>query len=226
MTKNKFFLAAACLLITMSVSSQDWSGYRVGELYPGYIIKTDGTKIEGYLEAQPRGEGSESLIQNGNQTRVVFYSDPQNKKAKVTYKPTDLKEYKMAEKIYRSINYSGGLTSKPLRFVLLVQDGRIAQYMWYDNEGSYSYPNWKEKVIFQKGDEKPFEMSSFILGFTKKMSALVADYKELADKVTKKEKGYGMLATYDIIKEYNDWYASKNAPKDAPQEQKQEQEQE
>jgi hypothetical protein len=214
MKKSKFILAIACLLTAMSISSQDWSGYRIGELYPGYIIKTDGTKIEGYLEGQPRGGTPANIALNSNQTRVVFYSDPKNKKSKIVYKPTDLKEYKIAEKLYRSINYSGGLSSKPFRFLLLVQDGGIAQYMWYENEGSLLHPDWKEKVIFQKGKEKPIELSSLAIGFSKKVSDLVADHKELADKVSDKEKGYGMLSIYGIIKEYNTWYEAKNSPQE------------
>ncbi|NLJ82354.1 MAG: hypothetical protein GX330_04430 [Bacteroidales bacterium] len=214
MKKIKFLLAIVCLLATTTVFSQDWSGYRVGELYPGYIIKTDGTKIEGYIEGQSRGETPANLALKSNQTQVIFYSDPKNKKSKVIYKPTDLTEYKIAEKVYRSINYSGGLTAKPFRFILLAQDGRIAKYMYYENEGSITYPDWKEKEVFQKGNEKPIEISSFAIGFSKKMSALVADNKELADKVANKEKGYGMLSIYEIIQEYNTWYAAQNSPQE------------
>ncbi len=211
MRKNKFLLAvAACLLMTVGAYSQDWSGYRVGELYPGYIIKTDGTKVEGYIEAQPRGETTGVYMNDGNQVKVIFYADPKNKKTKVTYKPDDLKEYKIAEKLYRSINYSGGLTSKPLRFVLLVEEGRIARYMWYNNNGSYVYPQFEEKEILVKVGEKPIEASMLALGFTKKMSNLVADYKELADKITNKEKGYGFTSYDKIVKEYNSWYETQN----------------
>jgi hypothetical protein len=38
------------VLLAMHLSSQDWAGYHVGELYPGYVITTDGTKIDGYIE--------------------------------------------------------------------------------------------------------------------------------------------------------------------------------
>jgi len=202
-----------CLFLAMGAYAQDWSTsvYSQGTMYPGYIIKTDGTKIEGYIKAKPRAE-LESLG-GSNQKSVDFYTDPKGKKTKTVYKPEDLKEYKIADKVYRSIHYSGGLTSKPLRFVLLASDGHIARYTWYDQEGYdvHLVPQYKEKVIYQKGDEKPVELSDLAIGFTKKVSAMVSDDAELAAKITNKEKGYGMLALEKIIAEYNAWYEKNNA---------------
>ena len=208
MQKNKFLLLALCLLfaLNMNANPQDWSGYRTGELYAGYIIKNDGTRVEGYIEAQPRGANPGNLQLNSNQSRVIFYTDREDKKSKIIYKPADLTEYKIADKTYRSMHYSGGLSSKPLRFLLLVKDGRIAQYMWYENDNG----EWEETVIFQKGQEAPVSIKSFALGFSKKMSELVSDNKELAEKVKNKEKGYGLLSLYDIIEKYNNSYTSEN----------------
>ena len=112
--------------------------------------------------------------------------------------------------IYRSINYSGGLSSKPKRFLLLQQDGRITQYVWYENEGNDTHPNFQEKKVLQKENGKPFEPLDYGLGFSKKMSALVSDYPELAEKIAQKKKGYGILNIYEIISEYNKWYSQKN----------------
>jgi hypothetical protein len=41
------------------------------------------------------------------------------------------------------------------------------------------------------------------------MSKLVDDYPELAAKVEAKEKGYGLMKIYDIVDEYNVWWAKK-----------------
>jgi hypothetical protein len=41
------------------------------------------------------------------------------------------------------------------------------------------------------------------------MSKLVDDYPELAAKVETKEKGYGLMKIYDIVDEYNAWWAKK-----------------
>jgi len=206
--KKKVFLWAISLMFLTNIFAQDWSSsiYNVGKLYPGYIIKNDGTKIEGYIEAQYRA--SNGPIGSSNQDKVIFFTDPKNKKTKIAYKPEDLKGYKIADKVYKTMNYSGGLLAKPLRFLLLVNDGHIARYAWYDQNGyeGINIPKFDEKLILQKGDEKPVELSSFTLGFAKKMSEFVSDYKEQADKITNKDKGYGLLKIYDIIDEYNAWY--------------------
>jgi len=201
---KKIFIAAIFLFIGMNIYAQDWAGYRVGEIYPGYIIKTDGTMVEGYIEAQVLATASDSPFGNSNQSRVVFFSDYKNKKTKVIYKPEDLIEYQIADKIYRTINYSDGLSSKALRFLLLVKDGAIAQYSWYDRVGTHPQMKYDNKDVFQKKGGKTFD-GSILLGFSKKMSEIISDYPELTAKITNKEKGYGSLNLYEIIEEYNQW---------------------
>lgn len=207
--KKKIFFAVIFLFTGMNIYAQDWAGYRIGELYPGYIIKTDGTMIEGYLEAQSLATAADSPIGNSNQSRVVFYSDPKNKKTKVIYKPDDLKEYQIGDKIYRSINYSGGLSTKALRFVLLVKDGAIAQYSWYDRVVEYPEYKYENKDVFQKKGGKAFD-GAVLLNFAKKMSEIVNDYPELSTKIANKEKGYGVTSLYNIIEEYNQWALDKD----------------
>lgn len=208
--KRRILLSAIFLMTVLSINAQDWSYsvYSIGTKYPGYIIKTDGTKVEGYLEAQARAEYEG--VGASNQTKVEFYADPKNKATKVVYRPEDLKEYKIADKVYKSIYYSGGLSSKSLRFVLLTQEGCIAKYLWYDFE-MYDGRETKytSKVIIQKADGKPFEQSMFLMGFSKKMGELVSDYPELSAKVIAKEKGYGAISIDAIIGEYNTWCAKK-----------------
>jgi hypothetical protein len=209
---KKTTLTGLFILFTVCIFGQDWSSdiYRVGEKYPGYIIKNDGTKIEGYIEAHPRAAATP--FGNDNQTIVTFYSDPKNKKTKIEYKPEDLKEYMVADKHYVSMNYSGGLMAKPVRFLLVKKEGRIKTCIWYEwaslnSDGTNVYT---EKEIFQKGDEKPIELTSFLMGYVKKMSELVKEYPEMVKKINDKEKGYGMLNIEKIIAEYNEWYAKNN----------------
>lgn len=199
------------IITTTCLCAQDWSPtvYRVGEKYQGYIVKNDGTKTEGYLEAQERG--SVEGMGYSNQNRVIFYSSPNDKKSKETYKPEDLKEYKIADKLYKTMNYSGGLMAKPLRFVLTKIEGQIGLYVWYDHNGygSGHIPIYTEKLVIQKGDEKPMEFSNFALSFAKKMSEMTSDYAELSKKVLDKESGYGMASYENVINEYNTWYKAK-----------------
>ena len=209
---KKTTITGLFILFTLCLFGQDWSYdiYHVGEKYPGYIIKNDGTKVEGYLEAHSRA--SSSPFSADNQTKVTFFSDPKNKKTKIEYKPEDLKEYMIADKHYVAMNYSGGLLAKPVRFLLVKKEGRIKTCVWYEVDQTQTQGPTKyiEKEIIQKGDEKPFESTSLLLGFVKKMSELVKEYPELAKKITNKEKGYGMLNIENIIAEYNEWYAKNN----------------
>ena len=54
--KKIILSVVVCLYMAIPVFSQDWSFdvYREGTKYPGYFIKTDGTKTEGYIKAKAR----------------------------------------------------------------------------------------------------------------------------------------------------------------------------
>ena len=209
---KKTTITGLFILMTACLFGQDWATdiYRVGEKYPGYIIKNDGSKIEGYIQAHPRAAAT--AFGDDNQTIVTFFSDPKNKKTKIEYKPEDLKEYMIADKHYVSMNYSGGLFAKPVRFLIVKKEGRIKTCMWYTwaSYGSDGQSVYTEKEIFQKGDEKPLELSSFLLGYVKKMSELMKENAEIVKKINDKEKGYGVLNIEKIITEYNEWYTKNN----------------
>ena len=211
MKKLLLLIVLAIAGMTTNLNAQDWSGkvYQFGKVYPGYIIKLTGDTVQGFVEHQDR---------TGNQKKCLFYTDPNNKKSKVVYKVDDIKGYKVGDKVYRAINYSGGLFGKPLAFNLLTKDGHIAQYMWYSevmeitmrggNETVYEYDKRKntEMQVYQKGTDQPFDHQKFGLKWGKVMAELVSDDKELAQKITNKEEGYGMFKHYEIIDEYNAWY--------------------
>jgi len=207
--KKFSILATICLFSLLNGYAQHWNDYRVGRKYEGYVITNDGTKIEGYVLAQIRASALHSGLWNDNQTRVEFYIDPNDRNTRTVYSPEDIKEYMINGMVYRTVNYSGGLLSKSQRFLLLQQDGHIARYIWYENEGTDTHPNFKDKIVFQKGNERTFELADYGINFSRKMSALLNDYPELAKKVAQKEKGYRMLNIYEIIDKYNVWYSQK-----------------
>lgn len=198
-------------MTSITLSAQDWSTdvYKYGEEYPGYVIEANGNKIEGFIEYRNR---------YSMQNEVVFFKTKGDKKSKIKFDTGDLKEYKVADKLYHCINYSGGLLSKPIKANLLVSDGCIREYVWYNRAENYTtmqklqgesdedfnkrlYP--PVTIYYKEGDEKPVETSYFAMKFTTKMAAYVAKDKELAAKVTAGEKGYKMLNILDIIAEYN-----------------------
>lgn len=197
--------AGMLLLVCFSSVAQaqpDWSGkvYTTGKIYPGYYITNTNDTINGYFV-----HGN----QTANQKRCYFYKNETDRKHSNEFAPDDIKEYKVADKLYRSIAYSGGLLTKPLRFNLVNKDGPIREYVFYHEDGSGG-----SDVVFHKphdaANSKPVSLPDFGLGFAKKVSAYVADYAELSKKVADKEKGYGMLKILDIFAEYNQWYLSKN----------------
>lgn len=211
--KMKLKLLIFSLLCSLGplVHAQDWSTdvYTYGEDYPGYVIDENGEKIEGFITYKDRYS-----LQN----EVVFYKEKGNKKTREKYKTADLKEYKVADKLYHCIHYSGGLLKKPIRGNLLLSEGCINQYIWYNREDNY--------LIMQRGSEESDEEfynrmypsvwvlkradsdearshDYFALKFAQKMAEWVADNPALAEKVKNKEKGYGMLSMVKIIDEYN-----------------------
>lgn len=196
----------------------DWSPeiYQVGKIYPGYIIETEGDTLHGFIKALNRC--SPGGIGKSNQNTVEFYSNKTDKKPSKKFSAKNLLGYKIADKLYESIKYSGGLFKAP-NFNLVVQDGAIRTYEWYATVENYTSvvkqqnESWNDyyarryetKIIFARNADEPEELSSIALGFRKKMSKLVDNNQELVDKINDKEKGYGILRIYDIVKEYNDW---------------------
>ena len=205
------FLLVALVAFSTTLSAQDWSAdvYKFGEQYPGYIITDTGVKIEGFIKYRDPVSMQED---------VMFFAEKGNRKSKVKYKTADLKEYKVADKLYHCIHYSGGLMKKPVRANLVVNEGCITEYVWYakvegfalltrgTNESIEDYYKrcYDSTMVFKKQNEEEVKaLSSFGIKFAPKMAEYVADNKELAQKVKGKEKGYKALGILNIIAEYN-----------------------
>jgi hypothetical protein len=200
------------MLTTFFMMAQDWSSdvYKYGEIYPGYIVDSKGNKTEGFIKYQNRYS-----LQNN----ILFYTDKNDRKSKKKYKAEDLKEYKVADKLYHVIHYSGGLLKKPLRGNLVVNEACITEYVWYDRNDDYAtmrkssgetqeeflnrlYP--PTTLFLKDGEEDPRTIASFALKFSKKMAEWIGDNLDLAGKVAAKEKGYKVLNLLQIIDEYNE----------------------
>ncbi|MDD2982382.1 MAG: hypothetical protein PHQ74_03250 [Crocinitomicaceae bacterium] len=223
---KKIIYSALALLLTANAFSQnngsqaDWSPeiYQVGKIYPGYIVKLDGDTIRGFIKADTRC--STNGIGSSNQNLAQFFTSQTDKKPVAKYKPADIKGYKIADKVYESINYSGGLFKKP-NFNLVVEEGRIRLYEWYstvenfnmvirqtgETMQAYDARRYETKMIVAKEPTEPIELGMLGLSFAKKMPPMISDYEELARKVAEKEKGYTFLKILDVIKEYNAWAA-------------------
>jgi hypothetical protein len=191
------------LLFSVCIYAQDWSFavFKYKSVYPGYYISAKGDTVKGFLQYGDKVD---------NQTKCVFY-DSDQKTNRQTFSPDDIKGFCVGDKVYRSIHYSGGLLSKPLRFVLIKTDGPITEFIFYPE---YGLASGDDKTVFYKANDPNNtdvrELQYFGMGFAKKMAAFVSDDSELSEKVANKEKGYGLLKTQDIIDEYNKWYLAQH----------------
>lgn len=225
----KYTIATAlfCLLATGAFSQEksstmaDWSPdvYKVGKKYPGYIIKLDGDTVHGFLKADNRC--STGGLGSSNQNTAEFYLNESDKKPVDKYKPDEIKGYMIADKVYESIAYSGGLMKKP-NFNLVVKEGRIRLYEWYSTVENYmslqrqSGETWQEfdsrcyevKLLVVKDPQEPMEYGMLGMQFAKKMPDLISDNPEMAKKVANKEQGYKFINMFEVIEEYNKWAAS------------------
>lgn len=225
---KQFFTTLSVLALSFISGAQtesanataDWSPeiYQVGKMYPGYVITLEGDTVQGFIKADQRC--SIGGLGSSNQNTCAFYLNESDKKPAQKYKPTDIKGYKIADKVYESIKYSGGLL-KAANFNLVVTDGAIRIYEWYSTKENYSTiskqsgETWAQfdarrfdmKQVVAKDPNEPIELAMLGLSFAKKMPDMIADHKELADKVANKEKGYNFLNIYAVIDEYNKWKA-------------------
>ena len=206
-------LLAFAGIFSLPLQAQDWSGntYKYYDIYPGYVISLSGDTTQGYVE-----HGNRSSMQK----QVVFYADA-SKKDRKKYKPTELKGYGVADKHYRYVDFGGGTFSKPASFALVSKPGRVTGYYYYttkdgigiqgknETAAQFDERTHTDEILWQRLDEKILQHSSLILGFAKKVSALLDDYPELSSKVAGKEKGYGITNVFSIIDEYNAWWANK-----------------
>ena len=198
---------------TISTNAQDWSKdtYQYGELYEGYIIDLEGNKTEGFIKYRNRW-----VMQN----EVIFYKINDIESPKKKYLTSNLSEYKIADKLYHCIHYSGG-NGRLVRANLVIQgEGCIKEYVWYDRASSYNKLRKKAgeteedfgerkfpstTVYHKEGDGLAINSDYFKEDFTKKMAKYLAANKVLAKKVKSKQSGYTkILNLRSIFAEYNE----------------------
>lgn len=215
-------IASASMTVAAQNSKADWNPaiYQVGKIYPGYIINMEGDTIKGFLKALNRC--STNGIGSSNQNTAEFYLNETDKKPSAKYTPSTIKGYKIADKVYESIAYSGGLMKKP-NFNLVIIDGAIRVYEWYATVENFNTLNrqtgetWQQfddrrftvKAIMAKKDVDPAELSMVGLQWVKKMPAFISDNQEMVTKVTNKEKSYTFIHIWAVIEEYNEWARTK-----------------
>lgn len=223
----KYLMLFTCaLMFTTFAKSQegepttvaDWDPklYQINKMYPGYVITFDNDTVRGFIKAGPRC--STNGIGSSNQNLCEFFTNENDKKPLAKYKPDDIKGYMIADKVYESIAYSGGLLKKK-NFNLVVTDGKIRIYDWYSTKENFSSIRQQSGESYQDYDARRFDTNTVIakdglnpmvhsslgLKFVERMSELVSENEEMVQKIKNKEKGYKMINMFSIIAEYNVW---------------------
>lgn len=186
-------LFAICLIFsTNDVAAQD---YRVNSFYEGYVVKKDGSRLEGFILYGTMEQ---------NKGLAVFYTDKNNRKTKQKFKTKDIAGYKVGSEEYISVTYRSVLKQRV--FAKVESKGQIMVLSVAEpgENGAWSY-----NMALKKGDEDAIGTARFI-NFAKQMSQYISDYEALATKVKNKEKGYRLLSMLDIIAQYNEWYEENN----------------
>jgi hypothetical protein len=203
------------LVLVAGISSK--AQFVIGNVYPGYIVTKTGDTTQCYIKMTNK---------YSNQTRCLVYANQTDSKEQKSYKPSELRSYKVGDRLYEAIPY-GDLMPKTLNFALVEKDGHLRQFVWYSTTGDDTKDSWagmgksismsssdennlKGEMVFHKPEEKVLSSTKMVMSFSKNMSEYVADYPELANKIKNKEKGYDMLHVLDIVDEYNKWYESKS----------------
>ena len=209
--KNTMLLMA--LLFAMSSFSQiddNWEDQ--SEKLQGYIITKKGDTINGYLKR---------YLKIKSQRKVKFFETLDSKPE--TFKPNDLLGYKIAADYYEVHPYEG-MSGKTKVFLLKTVDGKIDLFEYYisveDDQGKemtlsksgnteisldLDGSEIQTEVLALKDNKEYLKFASpkLLFSFKKVMSKYVADYPELSNKISKKEKGYSVINILKIVDEYN-----------------------
>jgi len=206
----KKLLVFTFLLIVLNSNAQDggkYDGTLRGQIFRGFLIDDKGDTVKGtfkigtqyYMQDYPAitPDKEELKNKNFNYKNVKYYEIEKNTKWFST--------------VFTNLKAPGDkrrMTIESLLHVLEFGPITIFDYNFYDDKVT---PVKDEvKTYMQLPNGEVVDVSSMLLGFKKAMSGYVKDYPELATKIANKEKGYGFMGLYDIVREYNKWYMEKH----------------
>jgi hypothetical protein len=192
--KKLLFLMLLMVCIAFKIRAQQATSTDLPHgVHPGTVTTADGQTLQGYVVEQDYVR---------NQKECIFYTNYKDARTERIFHPDDLKGYSIENHQYQTIAYSGNLSfgKANKNFFYISKPGAITTYVYYAPQ---------PQVFWQKGDEEPVSNSSMLFGFKKAAIKLVGDDAELAAKIDRKEKGYGMMNLEQIVDEYNAWANSK-----------------
>jgi len=217
----KYLLISALFSLNLNTTAQESAdSLKLWTRYPGYIITNDDDTINGNL-----------LLKNkiSNQGKIYFFDNADAEEPSEKYKPRDIKGYKVANRVYVTKKYSPEYTTMLYSFLLKVVDGPVSLYKsYYDDKQRVKINEddiWKSKIDFSFSEDElqeeilgcregekleDFTKLKYLVKFKKSMSKYLSDCPGIAKKIRNKKEGYQWGDIEKIIKEYNEWYLSKN----------------
>lgn len=212
MKKIQFTILLTVLGWSLFAQNVKYNIQDAGHSKEGYVVKSNFDTLKGYIHvSEPHFmEYSIDFQKGSNSGNTIF-------------RPTDLISYATKDPIGREIlwvstnfstlepppqkSYMG--TEGQEAFINAVVTGPISIYTYYNfQEGAE--PARTTTQYMQLPDKTVVDISGLLLGFAKKMPGYVSDYKELATKISKKQKGYKVGSINDIAREFNTWYLKNN----------------
>lgn len=209
---KKIMLLMALLIGVPNFAQIDDNWEDHSEKLPGYVITKKGDTVNGFLKR---------FLKIKSQRKVKFFKTLDSKPE--SYKPNDLLAYKIAEDYYEVHPYEG-MSGKTKTFLLRTVEGKIDLFEYYisveDNQGNemtlskngnteisldFDGTEIQTEVLAVKDNSEYLKFASpkLLFSFKKVMSKFVADYPELAKKISDKEKGYSVINILKIVNEYN-----------------------
>ncbi|WP_462281358.1 hypothetical protein [Salinivirga cyanobacteriivorans] len=176
----------------------------IGKHLKGYYIDNDNVKHKAVIKYQPPEN-----LSNPNSTLLLYEkaigepgytADETQNRLTGTINKSKIKAFYVGGQLYIftgefwDILKEEGAIRKLARITLAEKDGQT---------------NYVLANLIQKKGSSPENTASLMLGFKRKMSALVSENEAMAEKIEDKDDGYKWKNMDAIITEYNQWYAKK-----------------
>lgn len=185
----------------------------IQQWFPGWYITLQDDTVKGYI-----------YLSNQIDNQVLFKYAPQRSSTagEKTFEAAAVKGYRVKDRVYESVPIEPTKNSS-LVFARRIETGRLNLFAWYTipvngsmQDGSHNRPvtvndeKFHESIfLLQTGNGKPVPAPA-ATDFAEVMSTVVADNKELADKIALKLKGYRATDLLNIVQQYNAWFLTQH----------------
>ncbi|MEO6166725.1 MAG: hypothetical protein ABIO46_06370 [Chitinophagales bacterium] len=181
----------------------------IREWFPGWYITLQNDTVKGYIYLSN---------QIDNQMLFKYATKRTPTMDEKTFEAAAVKGYLVKDRVYESVPIESTKSSS-LAFARRIETGRLNLFAWYNipnygtmHDGGYDRPftvndeKFHESVFILKiGNGKPV-LAPSAKDFAEVMSTVVADNKDLSNRIAQKLKGYRSGDLLNIVQQYNSWF--------------------